>query len=111
MNLKQELAQFTGTEQYYRDYMGILVTDGIKAMMGLAKCGWLVSDIAVIVTANKQEPFIVIKIDSNGKHAIVSYSDGNDKKIYEQEYRYTDFPEAEVKMYFTDNVLMLASEY
>ena len=37
--------------------------------------------------------------------------DGNDNIVYTQHVAFTDFPLDEIKLYFTDNVILLPSEY
>lgn len=37
--------------------------------------------------------------------------DGNGKEVYRQELKSTDFPLPEITFYFTDNVIMLPTEY
>lgn len=41
-NLNDELAQFTGTEHYYRHWMGKNYTDGVKGMAEKYKAYWLI---------------------------------------------------------------------
>ncbi len=107
------LGQFSGTEQYYKDYLGLLLTDGTKYLMEELKCGWLMSDIAVIVKMKlKKEEFICVKLFVKDSKAKVVYDDGNGNVLFQQKYEYTDFPEVEeFKMFYTNGVLMLTSEY
>ena len=37
--------------------------------------------------------------------------DGNGRIVFSKDIEYTDFPLDEIVFYFTDNVLMLTSEY
>ena len=37
--------------------------------------------------------------------------DGNDNIFYTQHIEFTDFPITEIKLYFTDNTILLPSEY
>lgn len=43
--------------------------------------------------------------------ATLTCDDGNDTVVYRQELGYTDFPLPEITLYFTDNVILLPSEY
>ena len=112
-NLKTELAQFTGTEQYYEGYMGVKETDGVH-FLG-AKAGWLVSDASVIVKIHKKvknEDFVVVKTKvKKDKSGSVTYEDGNENKLYTQKYKYMDLPVGEYNMYYTNGVMMLTNEY
>jgi len=111
--LKSELAHWTGTENYYQGVFGTLYTDGAMELMQKAECYWLGSDIEVICKIKlKNQPFIVIKLQVNDKHqAKAIYEDGNDNKLFEQKYKYTDLPETEIELFFNNNVLMLPQEY
>ena len=110
--LKQELLHFSGTENYYRDFMEILVTDGIKYFQETAEANWVVSDIAVIVKMKlKNENFISIDLIVKDGKATIQYTDGNDTKLYKQDYEYADLEDIELKFFFVDNVLMLSNEY
>jgi len=110
--IKSQLAGFTGTEHYYKEYMGLIITDGVKHLEEIAKCGWLVSDAAVILKMElKAEPFVVLKIKVADKKAVINYEDGNNKKLRTQKYQWTDFPEGELSLYYSNGVMMLTSEY
>jgi len=112
MELTEELKQFTGTEHYYKDYLGILLTDGIKYLMERAKCCWLISDIAVIVKMKlKKEEFVVITLTVKDHKAKAVYEDGNNKVLFFHNYEYTDFPIKEIKLYYSNGVLLLPNEY
>ena len=41
MDLEAGLGQFHGTTRYYRDFTGLLFTDGVKYLADNAKCYWL----------------------------------------------------------------------
>jgi len=123
---QNDLTQFRGTEHYYKDFMDLKITDGIKFFMEQARCGWLISDIAVInaidraVLKNKADgnTFLVvdIKINRAEKKLIWTLKEDTDEPIlYQQKYDYTDimnyYDGEEMKFYLIDNVLLLPSEY
>lgn len=115
LELKQ-LEQFTGTERYHKGFMGVLLTDGVAYIMQ-AGYGWFVTDFSVVaksVPALKAEPFLCVKLCLNtGEKKVKArmiVTDGNDKVLYTQPYEYTD-AKRELKMFYTDNVLMLDNEY
>ena len=113
MTLQTDLTEFTGTLEYHRlTYFPILATDGVKYLAEKAGAFWLVDDIAAVYVTKKNEyPFISINVISKDGKATVKYTDGNYKKIHTQNYEYTDLPEGEYKLFLTDDVLMLTSEY
>lgn len=111
------LNNFTGTEKYYKGFMGVLLTDG-SYFVGSNGASWLISDICVILKINKKvkaEEFVLIRCNFDKNKAFISYEDGNNNVLFKQNYDYTDFEEhfeeKEVKFYYVDNVLMLNSEY
>ncbi len=42
MGLEDELEQFHGTTRYYRNFTGLLFTDGIKYLADRPDCYWLI---------------------------------------------------------------------
>jgi len=58
------------------------------------------------------EPFQVWKLSiRDDRTATLTCDDGNGTVVYRQELGYTDFPLPEITLYFTDNVILLPSEY
>ena len=114
----RNLKSFIGTNQYHQGYLGINLTDGTY-YVGVNGASWLITDICSVVKVEKkvkQEPFICIKFRVNSDNSATAiYTDGNEKQLYKQEYKYTDFnkhfEEQYITFYFADNVLMLSSEY
>jgi hypothetical protein len=117
------LPQFTGTESHAR-VMGALLTDGVRYVMENGY-SWFVTDflaIAKFSTKLKAEPFCTVELIIDAARiaeisgttpdtkAVMLVTDGNYKTLYRQNYDATD-AKAGFKMFFTDNVLMLASEY
>ena len=113
MTLQTDLQKFTGTLAYHKlTLFPVLATDGVLYLAKKGGAFWLVDDISAIYTKKKNKyPFMVIKAISQDNKATVKYTDGNYKKIFTQEYNYTDLPEGEYKLYLVDGVLMLPSEY
>jgi hypothetical protein len=101
---------FIGTTQYYKGFLGVLYTEGVFYIMDNG-VSWLITDISTIVKMKLQnQEFISIKCKVKDRKARVIYTNGNGKTLYKQEYDYTDL-ENDLGFYFTDNVLMLCSEY
>ncbi len=112
-----DLQQFTGTEQWYRHGINraVLFTDGAKYVADTAGAYWLLDEIAIIQLYNKKvsnEAFQVWKLHVHeDQSATLTCDDGNSNIVYTKKILYTDFPLKEIKVYFTDNVILLPSEY
>src|SRR5262245_12668042 len=118
MTLTQgDLDQFTGTQVWYRhDLMKrITYTEGVKFLADKAGAYWLIDNIAAHQLDIKisVEPFQVwtLKKDPNGVGASLSVTDGNGGDIHEERIGFTDFPLPEVTLWFTDDVILLPTEY
>lgn len=122
MNEKEILEQlkgYTGSGSFYKDYLGVLITDGVKNLCDLCKSYWIISDMAVVLMQRflNKEDFVVVKIKVNeDKSCKITLEDGNYNKLYEQEYKYTDFPLKEFVIWAVYNEIgtytyMLPSEY
>lgn len=112
-----DLTQFTGTEQWYRHGINraVVFTDGAKYVADTAGAYWLLDEIAVIQPHNRRiagEAFQVWKlIVHDDRSASLTCDDGNGNIIYTKNIPFTDFPLEEITFYFTDNVILLPSEY
>jgi hypothetical protein len=114
----KSLSQFYGTQQYYNVF-GVKVTEGVKYIMDNGY-SWFVTDfIAVIKFREKfpklrNQPFLSVKLKLCGDVARwegdLIIEDGNYNELYRQHYDFTD-AKRELTLFFTDNVLMLNSEY
>lgn len=110
------LNSFIGTTKYYR-YHGVLLTDGVKYIMENGY-SWFVTDAIIVIKMHKRireylrhEDFLTIKLTNLKDHECdMIITNGNDKVLYKHHYELTD-AERELKLFFTGNVLMLASEY
>lgn len=129
MITQNDLSQFTGTENYYIDYLGMKLTDGVKFFASACRCNWLISDISsVYFTANEHEKLndslsdgnnfflIEVKINREEKSVIWTMREDTDSEVlYSQSYGYSDLPthysEDTIKFYLIDGVLLLPSEY
>lgn len=113
-NLNHELAQFSGSENYYKNFLGLLITDGVKYFGEKAQANWAISDIACILKMHKKvkaQEFVSVKITSKSKKATIKYEDGNNNILYKQHYTYTDLPTGEYTLYYANGTLCLQSEY
>ena len=109
-----DLAQFTGTEHWYRHWTGRgTFTDGIKFMADRAGAYWLIDVVFShqLKAKVRAEPFQIWELKvKDGKGVVTMRRDSDCKPIVTQRLEYTDFPMAEVKMYFENDVLLLPSE-
>jgi hypothetical protein len=114
-----QLSGFHGSEHFYKDYLGVILTDGVKKLCELCNCYWIISDMAVILMSKfkDKEDFIVVKIRANeDKSCKIVLEDGNNNKLYEQKYTYTDFPLRKYEFWAVFNEVgtytyMIPSEY
>ncbi len=114
---RAELRQFTGTEQWYRHpfVRRVLFTDGAKYVADSAGAYWLLDEIAFTqmteptVTAEAFQLWkLTVTPDQTGT---LVCEDGNGHAVFTKELAFTDFPIEGVELYFTDNVILLPSEY
>lgn len=114
---KADLAEFTGTEQWYCHQVvkNILYTDGIKYMAEKAGAYWLIDEIAFQQAhpSVKKEEFQVwtLIVNLEESSAIIACDDGNGWPVYTKQIGYTDFPLDKIKIYVTNNVILLPGEY
>ena len=122
----KDIGQFTGTVLYYRGWLDTLITDGVFYMCRNGY-NWFVNDaISVIRTLDYliKEEFLTVRlhiekvVKSNEDESEVSFTavmrieDGDEGLLYAQKYDYTDCcAERDLVLFYTGNVLMLASEY
>jgi hypothetical protein len=111
-----DLANFTGSENWYRHWLGkSLYTDGAKYVADHAGAYWLLDEIAInqMVPEVKAEEFQVwtLTVDLEKRSGVLVCDDENYNVVFTKAIPYTDFPLAEVKFYFTDNTILLPSEY
>jgi len=111
------LAQFTGTDQYYRILPSFIVTDGVKYLMDAGECYWLAElyGLHLVDISFQDEPFTVLKLKRLGEGAEIIIEDGNGKTLSYQGLHYTDFPLDDITLFATwagsHWVCMLTSEY
>src|ERR1017187_3158000 len=114
---KTDLAQFTGSEQWYRHGINrkVLFTDGAKFVADRAGAYWLLDEIAIIQPHDRRvaaEEFQVWKLAVNADQTgVLTCDDGNDNVVYTKQIDYTDFPLDGITLYFTNNTILLPREY
>ena len=119
--IRSRLAQATDPELHWRtspENTNFLFTDGVKLMAEMCDAFWLINTVLSWQCEDKvrNEPFQVwrlrFKDKATGDEAFLRCEDGNGRELARQEIEYTDFPLPEgVKLFLSDGVLMLPSEY
>ena len=114
--LSADLKMFTGTEQWFNHPLSsnFLYTDGVKFFA--EHCGggayWFLDILATeLADLQETEDFMsitLIVVDSSAK---ILVDDGNGNILHTREVDYTDAEEGAWKFFFTNNVLLLPSEY
>ena len=113
--LEKGLANFTGTEKYYKHWLGFNYTDGVSFLARKANCFWLIDAVGSYQRKPK-----VKKIDfqlwtlkvSEKKSAVLEMKEDTDEPvIIRQKISFTTFPLEKIELFFQNNVLFLPSEY
>jgi hypothetical protein len=114
---KSDLNHFTGSESWYRHSINrnVLYTDGAQHVAEHGGAYWLLDEIATIQPYNKRvaaEGFQLWKLTVHpDRSAMLTCTDGNNNIVFTKKIEYTDFPLDEIKLYFTNNTILLPSEY
>lgn len=123
--LKNALAQFTGTEGYLRYnpllFPKVMLTDGAQYLADNAGAYWLMDVIAShLPSVPRDESFAVVAFSKHGSrgHFVMAhdFDEGEAIMVFaSQDIEYTDFPLDEIKLYVARDgvswVVMLTSEY
>jgi hypothetical protein len=117
----KDLAYYSGTDNYYKHSLNIVYTDGVKYVAEETGAYWLIDAIASYETQKfrQSEQFQVWRLlpthtDKCPNKAVLICEDGNDGELKRQTIPFTDFPFDALPgptFYFTNDVLMLPSEY
>jgi hypothetical protein len=114
---KADLAQFTGSEQWFRHALvrSVLFTDGAKHVADAGGAYWLLDEIALAQRYKKRvaaEEFqhwtLKVKDDNTAR---LTCDDGNGNIVFSKRIPFTDFPLPEISLYFCNNTILLPSEY
>lgn len=115
VQLKHEMAQFTGTEHYYRHALGrMMYTDGVKLFAENAGGGayWLLDIVGTeLMQIHELEQFISIKLNAQDNKVDISAKDGNYTSLYKRHIEFTDCPDGEWEFYLIDGIMLLTREY
>lgn len=110
-----DLSGFTGSATMYRHGMmrSITYTEGVQHLAEKTGSYWLLDKIAAMQLdpAFKAQSFQVWRIRVNGTKGAIRVEDGNGSNFWSEDLDYTDFPEGQLDVWFTDNTILLPSEY
>lgn len=115
--LTAELAQFSGSEQWFRHGIArnVVFTEGAKYLADKAGAYWLLDEIALCQNFEERvaaEEFQLWKLSVNDDQTATLICDnGNGDVVYTKEIPFTDFPLPQIKLYCCDNTILLPSEY
>lgn len=111
--IEEELAGFTGTENYYRHWTGFLYTDGVYHLAEKAQCYWLLDTIGIYQHELEDKPFQVWKLEkSKDSSAVLTIQEDEGAPVLlKQKIPYTDFPLERIVLWFENGVLYLPSEH
>jgi hypothetical protein len=114
---KQDLKPFTGTPRRYRHRINHKVhfTEGAKCIADRAEAYWLLDEIALIqpfVERISSEALQVWKLKVNAdRSGQLICEDGNQNVLYTKEVPLTALPGEDIALWFTDNTILIPSEY
>ena len=115
--LHLDLAQFRGTEHYYRTHPGLLATDGAKYLADEAGAYWLFDLVSGVLPKITDEFAMLELTAATDRRAAVRIHDGREPETtyHRQEIARTDFPLPSITLYIQqdrrDWVVLLSSEY
>ena len=113
--IRDIIAHSIGTEKYYKHFLGLLYTDGVKAVAAVAGCYWLLDIIASYQQqCQKDEKLRDIqfwKLTVRGSKGVVTCDRDEGDTAITQEIPFTDFPMDEFKIWVVNGVIILPSEY
>lgn len=106
---------FIGSEEFYRIYPNVIITEGVKFLCEQTQCFWLIDAIFSYQTIKKvaDEPFqvITLTVEPESPKGLIVVTDGNEVELTRQELDYTTFPLPKIRLYYTDNTVLLPREY
>ena len=110
-----DLNQFSGSEQWFRHFTGLLYTEGVDYLADKGGAYWLIDAIAPYQpTARRNQRLCEFQIwvltVKDSAAVLECFDDLPGKVLIRQHIEYTDFPLPEIKLYFENGVLMLPSE-
>lgn len=126
--LKSQLNQFTGSDQYHDHFLKFKYTDGIKFLADQAECHWLLDIVGSYQPKLSKHPmlrdFQIWLLVVGDSHEFIKPKAGNDavvtcwedtpklgvKPAISQQILCTNFPLPQIQLYFENGILLLPSE-
>lgn len=105
---------YTGTENYYKHWLEIVYTDGVKALAKKCSSYWLIDLIGSHQKNEnvRNEPFQVWELKRiNECQFNITATDGNNKIIAKQTIPFSDFPFDSCTIWLSDGIVLLPTEY
>ena len=113
--LDAELGLFTGTTQYYRNFLGLLYTEGVHYLAERVGAYWLIDAIASwqlqVRSIEKEFQLWELVVNDDRTAELTARRDTGQAAIAHQRIGYTDFPLKSIILYVQNDVLLLPSEY
>jgi hypothetical protein len=113
-NANNNFRDYTGTENWYRHFSGMLYTDGVQAVAETYQAYWLIDLVFShqLSKAVKVQPFQKWVLQRTQGDAFMAVcDDGNGNVITQQAIPFSDFKDDILTLYLTEGVLLLPSEY
>lgn len=111
------LTHFHGTENYYRHWLGLNYTDGVKYIADKAGAYWFLDIVASYQRYLSQFPgmndFQVWQLSVNVEvsSGVVVCEDGNENEMVRQDLPFTDFPLQRISLWVENGTILLPSEH
>lgn len=109
------LLNFHGSEAFFRVYPKLIITEGVQYLCESAQCFWLLDAIwsyqMLKEVRNQYFQVINLSVDLEKRKGTIVVTDGNENEIHRQELDYTDFPLPSIRLYYTDDTVLLPKEY
>src|SRR5436853_6573902 len=109
-NANEELREHISTGELYKHMLGMVITDGIKALCDRFKCYWFIDVVVSYQPELQGKEFQVWRLKKTGESsAIVTCDDGNGNILKSQVIEYTDFEPDEATVWVEFNTILLPS--
>ena len=113
---QRNLANFTGTQEWYRHPLNrsVLYTEGAQYVAETCGAYWLLDEIALnqMLKEVKKEEFQVWKlvVDVAKSSGVLTCEDGDYHLVFEKKLDFTTFPFSGIEFFFENNTIYLPSE-
>lgn len=116
---ESDLAQFSGSDNWYKHFTGFLYTDGLQYVAETGGAHWLID--AICTNAKHQKKITqnarlrdfqlwILTVKEDKSATLCCYEDSGMPLAFTQKIPYTDFPLKSIKLYLENNTLCLPSE-